>query len=278
MDSNWWGVLGRWFKLRFGRVSENEGVSGIIGSRADHHAAPYSLTEDFVAVYRLHPLIPDVVQVHELLPSVRTLAPVAFNDLQGAATRDAVLRHGVTNWLYSFGKQHPGAITLRNYPESLRRFERLTGEVLDLATRDIVRDRERGIPRYNRFRELLRMRPFRSYEELVGHREDRDYLIPTLKRLYGEDGIDRVDLLVGLLAEKVPPGFGFSDTAFRVFILMASRRLKSDRFFTDDFRPEVYTPFGIDWLNNETMASMLARHYPALGRLIPSDRNTFAPW
>jgi len=28
---------------------------------------------------------------------------------------------------------------------------------------------------------------------------------------------------------------GFSDTAFRVFILMASRRLKSDRFFTRDY-------------------------------------------
>ena len=45
-----------------------------------------------------------------------------------------------------------------------------------------------------------------------------------------------------------PPGFGFSDTAFRVFILMASRRLKSDRFFTDDFRPEVYTQAGFAWV------------------------------
>ena len=29
---------------------------------------------------------------------------------------------------------------------------------------------------------------------------------------------------------------------------MASRRLKSDRFFTNDFTPEVYTPEGIDWI------------------------------
>ena len=26
--------------------------------QADHHAAPYSLTEEFVSVYRMHPLIP----------------------------------------------------------------------------------------------------------------------------------------------------------------------------------------------------------------------------
>ena len=38
-------------------------------------------------------------------------------------------------------------------------------------------------------------------------------------------------LMVGLFAEPKPPGFGFSDTAFRIFILMVSRRLKSDRFF-----------------------------------------------
>ena len=114
--------------------------------------------------------------------------------------------------------------------------------------------------------------------QLVGHRPDAADLIGHLERLYGPDGINRVDLLVGHLAEKVPPGFGFSDTAFRVFILMASRRLKSDRFFTDDFRPEVYTPFGIDWLNEQTFQTLLERHSPALLGKIPSDRNTFAPW
>ena len=50
--------------------------------------------------------------------------------------------------------------------------------------------------------------------------------------------------MVGMFAEPPPPGFGFSDTAFRIFILMASRRLKSDRFFTTDFTPSVYTQAG----------------------------------
>ena len=44
-----------------------------------------------------------------------------------------------------------------------------------------------------------------------------------------------MDLTVGLYAEPLPEGFGFSDTAFRIFILMASRRLNSDRFFTTDY-------------------------------------------
>jgi hypothetical protein len=283
MPANWWGLLGRWFKMHFGRVSTDEVWSGIIGSQAEQHAAPYSLTEDFVAVYRLHPLIPDMVEIHERIPTGKNITSVEFMDIQGLATRQAVLDFGVTNWLYSFGKQSPGAITLRNYPKALRQLERVTGEFLDLATRDIVRDRERGIPLYNQFRRLVRMRPIRSYKELVGHRPDAEDLIATLRRLYGQtpeggDNVEQIDLLVGLLGEKCPPGFGFSDTAFRIFILMASRRLKSDRYFTDDFRPEVYTEFGIDYVNKQTMTDMLERHYPLLRNYIPRGKNPFAPW
>ena len=29
---------------------------------------------------------------------------------------------------------------------------------------------------------------------------------------------------------------------------MASRRLQSDRFLTVDFRPEIYSPLGMDWI------------------------------
>lgn len=40
-------------------IGDNELLGGIVGSHADHHSAPYSLTEEFVAVYRMHPLMPD---------------------------------------------------------------------------------------------------------------------------------------------------------------------------------------------------------------------------
>jgi hypothetical protein len=47
---------------------------------------------------------------------------------------------------------------------------------------------------------------------------------------------DKVDLMVGMYAETPPEGFGFSATAFRVFILMASRRILSDRSSTTTSR------------------------------------------
>ena len=50
--------------------------------------------------------------------------------------------------------------------------------------------------------------------------------------------------MFGLMAEPLPEGFGFSDTEFPIFLLMASRRLKSDRFLSRDYRPEVYTSRG----------------------------------
>ena len=71
----------------------------------------------------------------------------------------------------------------------------------------------------------------------------------------------------------MPEGFGFSDTAFRIFILMASRRLKSDRF-ADDYRPEIYTEFGLDLIrHNGTVAARAAT------RSGPRRRHQqLAPW
>lgn len=84
--------------------------------------------------------------------------------------------------------------------------------------------------------------------------------------------------MVGLYAETPPPGFGFSDTAMRIFILMASRRLKSDRFFTVDYTPETYTPEGMAWIDDNTMSTVLLRHYPQLEPRLNKVENAFAPW
>ena len=67
-----------------------------------------------------------------------------------------------------------------------------------------------------------------------------------------------------MFAEPLPKGFAFSDTAFRIFILMASRRLNSDRFFTTDYTPQVYTQAGMDWIDANDMSTVLLRHYPGL--------------
>src|SRR5258708_38433395 len=89
--------------------------------------------------------------------------------------------------------------------------------------------------------------------------------------------VDEVDTMVGLFAETPPPGFGFSDTAFRIFILMASRRLQSDRFLTVDFRPEIYSPLGLYWIANNGMTSIILRHCPDLAAGLPRAASALAP-
>ncbi len=59
MAANWWGLAGERFTRRFGRISRSEVLSGIPGSATHHHGVPYAMTEEFVAVYRMHPLMPD---------------------------------------------------------------------------------------------------------------------------------------------------------------------------------------------------------------------------
>src|SRR6266852_4202663 len=144
MSTNWWGIGGKQLHPVLSRVSQDEIVHGIPGTPVEHHSAPYSLTEEFVSVYRMHPLIRDD---------------------------------------YSFRRA-------------------ADDQLIEQRTFDNVTDNTRWA------------------------RQMRDVY---------EGRIDRLDLMIGMFAEPKPTGFGFSDTAFRIFILMASRRLKSDRYFGEDY-------------------------------------------
>lgn len=273
MNINWWGILGRDLKNIVGSLGDSEVLNGIVGSSTDHHAAPYSLTEEFVSVYRMHPLIPDEFNFYNHSNGAH-LTTKDFPEIFGKKTRSLMESISMEDLFYSFGTMHPGALTLNNYPNFLRALDKEDGSgAFDLAAVDILRDRERGVPRYNRFRELLGKQRVKSFEEITSVPERAQ----QLSEIYHDD-IDRLDLMVGLFAEDLPEGFGFSDTAFRVFILMASRRLKSDRFFTQDYRAEIYTQFGLDWIEHNSFVSVMRRHYPQLAPALYGVKNGFQPW
>jgi len=254
-----------------GKVTSDEVLHGIPGSQTNHHGVPYSLTEEFVAVYRMHPLIPDEFTFRSVADD-HVLAEHDLPDVGVLHVRERLAEVSMADLFYSFGRSHPGAITLHNYPKYLQHFDRADGELIDLASIDVLRVRERGVPRYNEFRRLFHLNPVGSFEELT----DNPVWAEELRRVYGD--VERVDLMIGMYAEPKPKGFGFSDTAFRVFILMASRRLESDRFFTRDFRPEVYTQAGFDWVAETTMRTVLLRHFPELEPALAGVENPFAPW
>ena len=66
MRTNWYGLSDQDLQDVFAFLGEDELLGGLVGSKADHHSAPYALTEEFVAVYRMHPLIPDELTTRSL--------------------------------------------------------------------------------------------------------------------------------------------------------------------------------------------------------------------
>jgi hypothetical protein len=272
LRTNWWGLAGERIHKRFGRISASEVISGIPGSEKNHYGVPYSLTEEFVAVYRMHPLVPDDYSLRAAADD-GSIRETNLRDLSGAGALEAMSTIPMTDLFYSFGTLHPGIVTLHNFPRFLQEFHRHDGQLMDLAAVDILRSRELGVPRYNDFRRWLHLAPAKSFESLT----DNPVWARELRRVY-ENDIEKVDVTPGMYAEPRPPGFAFSDTAFRIFVLMASRRLNSDRFFTDDFRADVYTQAGLDWIEDNTMRSVLLRHYPQLQRSLADVENAFHPW
>jgi hypothetical protein len=271
LRTNWRGLLGDLQKV-FTHLNDNELLGGIPGSPTDHHSAPYSLTEEFVSVYRMHELIPDDYTVRSA-KSGQVLGEFTLPDFSGAGGRQVVERFDCADLFYSLGTAHPGAIRLHNFPRHLQNLTQPNGDRFDLATVDIMRDRERGVPRYNQFRRLFHKAPVTSFEQVT----DNPAWADELKRVYNND-LEKIDLHVGLVSEPLPPGFGFSETAFRVFVLMASRRLKSDRFLSRDYRKEIYTKEGIDWVENTSMIEILSRHFPSTAPAMKDIESAFHPW
>jgi len=247
---------------------------GLVGAHEPYNAGtPYTLTEEFVEVYRMHPLLRDNIEVYDIGSNLVSNVINLEDTRNGDAETILDDEQGDRLW-YSFGITHPGSLTLNNYPNFLRNLDiPLVGNI-DLATIDVLRDRERGIPRYNEFRRQIGLNPIEKFEDLTSDAT----LLANLKRIYNND-IEQIDALVGQLAETVrPEGFAFGETAFQIFILNASRRLMTDRFYTKDYTAETYTQEGIDWVENNTMVDVLKRHFPTLNTSLVGIDNAFKPW
>lgn len=310
---------------------------GIVGSKSNHFGVPFTLPEEFTTVYRLHPLLPDVIKYRKASEVVAGTASegnyqtVSTDSVVRAKSADAVTQGTFNDWLVSIGTQPTGTLQLDNYPRFLQNLEiphapgwsQMSGQskVIDLAAIDILRDRERGVPRYNEFRRQLGMQPLSSLTDFINHelayqffkgcgqefepsklkknvvagltscsaeasgmRSELLYQIDQRDRLaqvYGSDAdaIERVDAMVGIFSENTRPyGFALSETQFQVFVLNASRRLFSDRFFSTDYNAKTYTDFGIKSLAQRGMRDVIADNAPELAPIMAKVCNAFDPW
>lgn len=322
-------------------LTSNEDINGGI----NHFGSPFSFPEEFVSVYRLHPLLPDLIEYREWYsnPNITQQKIPVIDTFRGKAT-EAMRQKGLANWALSMGRQRAGELTLQNHPRFLQSLKmphlQSSTRQIDIAALDLIRDRERGIPRYNEFRRQYGLKQLSSFDDFIDPRLSRDspvrreqeQLVQTLREVYGQhqcdefklitnaqlnddkspindclghpngglvDNIEDVDAIVGWLAEfKRPHGFAISETQFVVFILNASRRLFSDRFFTSSFRPEFYSTLGVAWVMHNgpgpeimeegmpnghqqavsPLKRVLLRTLPELTDELQNVVNVFDPW
>jgi Animal haem peroxidase len=316
-----------------------------VGGGANHFGSPFNFPEEFVTVYRLHPMVPDLIAVRQWDDDpnlIRHEVPVV-STFRGAATA-AMRRYGLADWALSLGRQRVGALSLDNHPRFLQdlHMPRLSTptQQIDVAALDLIRDRERGVPRFNEFRRQLGLKSLTGFDDFVDRRLADDSperrrqqrLVEVLREVYGQhrcdaskviteaqladdgspitdclghpdgsrvDNVEDLDTVVGWLAESTRPhGFAISETQFVVFILNASRRLFSDRFFTSSFRPEFYSTFGLDWVMDNgpdgpvmeqgepnghrqpvsPLKRVLLRALPELAPELAPVVNVFDPW
>ena len=296
------GIVGRGNSRRFPRFTPDwlsvdrwslDNPDDVNGG-TNHFGAPFNFPEDFPSVYRLHALVPDMLEYRDLADpnAIRERVPVV-GTFRGAAT-PALRDRGLGSWALSMGRQRLGLLLLNNHPQFLQNLDLRPrfDTTIDVAALDIIRDRERGTPRFNEFRRQIGLRQLTSFDDFVDMRLPEDSperaeqveLVKAIREVYGQhrcdaskvitdaqldqngdpitdclghpdgsmvDNIEDIDLIVGIHAETTRPhGFAISETQFHIFILNASRRLFSDRFFTSSFRPEFYTRLGIDWVVN----------------------------
>ncbi|XP_022884884.1 alpha-dioxygenase 2 isoform X2 [Olea europaea var. sylvestris] len=286
MRINWYGFFGKKIKdligHKFGPV-----CSGLVGLRRPRdHGIPYSLTEEFVGVYRMHSLLPDKVILLDIKSatsenrSTPVQEEVPMWEMIGKQGERRLAKIGMEQMLISMGHQSCGAVTLWNYPSWMRNLvaHDADGEDrpdrVDMAALEIYRDRERNVARYNEFRRNMLMIPISTWEDLT----DDEEVIEALHEIYGDD-VEKLDLQVGLHAEKKIKGFAISETAFSIFLLIASRRLEADRFFTTNFNSSTYTDKGLEWVNKtETLKDVIDRHFPKMTGKWMRCSSAFSLW
>ena len=334
------GIFGTGSRKADWNLANPDDVNGGV----NHFGSPFNFPEEFVTVYRLHALLPDLIDFRDYKdPNAITNKIPVIETFRAKAT-DEMHNRGLADWALSMGRQRLGVLALQNHPQFLQNLPmgRLASatKTLDVPALDLIRDRERGVPRFNEFRRQYGLRQLTSFDDFIDRRtaagsesrKQQEQLVAIMREVYGThvcdsskvittaqrdsanrpiddclghkhgstvDNVEDLDTVVGWLAETTRPhGFAISETQFVVFILNASRRLYSDRFFTSSFRPEFYTTLGVNWVTNNGPAAMvettpinghadepvsplkrvLMRTVPELGAELASVQNAFDPW
>ena len=204
------------------------GIVGLGNTQADvnagvnHFGSPFNFPEEFINAYRLHPMLPDFIELRELNGDRNVIkSKIAVSEtLRGKAT-PAMHQHGPANWALSLGRQRLGKLTLRNHPKflqslSMPRLKSGSGKI-DVAALDLIRDRERGIPRYNEYRRQYGLKQLTKFDDFIDPRvsknsaewTEQQKLVELLREVYGQHRCDSSKIIT--TAQKNDDGSQIND-------------------------------------------------------------------
>lgn len=146
--------------------------------------------------------------------------------------------------------------------------------VFDFITTDIIRDRERGIPKYNDLRNLVGQGhlPLASFFDDLA---DNAQQASTLADLY-QWNLNDVDAIVGIHGEHIYANQGFPLTMVAAFVPFVVNRVIQDRFHTTDFTADKYTQWGMQRLATIDFAQILCDTGVTCN--VPNRHNVFQVW
>jgi len=178
-----------------------------VNGGVNHFGSPFNFPEEFVTVYRLHALVPDLIEYREFRnpDTIEYKIPVV-ETFRGAAT-PFMHERGLANWALSMGRQRLGALALQNHPRFLQNLtmQRLKSptQKIDVPALDLIRDRERGVPRFNEFRRQYGLRQLTSFDDFIDRRlpdsssdgAEQKRLVATLREVYGQHRCDSTKVI-----------------------------------------------------------------------------------
>jgi len=208
--------------------------------------------------YKWHSFVPPILTLRNQRGQVIPAAANVDNIAQFQNTQ-LIRTYGIEPVLIGLANQPAGTIRFHNLPPGMQNnahpylvsypinpFGQPTCQVVpafDFATVDITRDRERGIPKYNKFRQLVtagQLAGASYFDDITENAADAQ----TLADLYLGD-INNVDAIVGIHGEKMYSGQGFPLTMVTAFLPFVLARAALDRFYHDSMNTQTYTAFGL---------------------------------
>uniref|UniRef100_A0A7S1N1F6 Prostaglandin-endoperoxide synthase n=1 Tax=Eutreptiella gymnastica TaxID=73025 RepID=A0A7S1N1F6_9EUGL len=222
----WVGCIKREYIGAIAGIFPEGGQQGALlrGAISNRHtdAAGFHVTLEFNIMYQFHN-IPEVFDPSQLSNYEHNMEA----DLHRALTHPA------------------GAFGAFNVP----------GFLLPATANAIKLCREKKLQTFNDFRRGVGLPPHKSFAGLSKSPRVQE----VLAKHY--DSPDHIELAVGLIAEDPgPDGWGLSSSLAFAILADALSSGSHDRFYTSDYTPEVYTPWGYEHANTVNTADLINRH------------------